>query len=135
MIASSVVPKSWDWETWLPFWTEEETEKYVFEDNYLDFFGPECPPIQSSLEDWPKLKKWAKENNHELILVSAQRKHCEEPTTAWLKEPIALACLAAIKEVPTAAKGKAALIKISSHICIGLYHQNQIFSFWFDFFL
>ena len=51
---------------WLPFWTEEETEKYVFEDNYLDFFGPECPPIQSSVEDWKKLKslgrrlKWSR---------------------------------------------------------------------------
>ena len=26
------------------------------------------------------------------------------------------------------AKGKAALIRISSHICIGLFHQNQTFS-------
>ena len=32
-----LVPTSWDWEQWLPFWTEAETEKYVFEDNYLDF--------------------------------------------------------------------------------------------------
>ena len=28
-----LVPKSWDWEQWLPFWTEEQTEKYVFEEN------------------------------------------------------------------------------------------------------
>ena len=77
---------AWEWETWLPFWTEEETEKYVFEDNFLDFFGAECPPIDSSVEDWPKLKQWAKENGHELILVSAQRPHCEEPTTEWLKK-------------------------------------------------
>ena len=80
------IPHSWDWEDWLPFWTEDETEKYVFEDNYLDFFGPECPPIQSSVEDWPKLKEWAKENGHKLVLVSAQRPHCEEPTTEWLKK-------------------------------------------------
>ena len=80
-----LVPESWDWETWLPFWTEEETEKYVFEDNYLDFFGVECPPIKSSVEDWPKLVQWAKDNGHELILVSAQRPHCEEPTTDWLQ--------------------------------------------------
>ena len=58
-----LVPESWDWEQWLPFWTEEETEKYVFEDNYLDFFGPECPPIKESVEDWKKLmimmiQKW-----------------------------------------------------------------------------
>jgi 5'(3')-deoxyribonucleotidase len=80
-----LVPTSWDWEQWLPFWTEEETEKYVFEDNFLDFFGPECPPIKSSHEDWPKLVEWAKENDHELVLVSAQRPHCEEPTNEWLQ--------------------------------------------------
>jgi len=78
-------PTSWDWEQWLPFWTEEETEKYVFEDNYLDFFGVECPPIKSAVEDWPKLKDWAKKYRHKLVLVSAQREHCEEPTTEWLQ--------------------------------------------------
>ena len=78
--------EAWEWESWLPFWTEEETEKYVFEDNFLDYFGVDCPPIQSSVEDWPKLKQWAKEHGHELVLVSAQREHCKEPTTAWLKE-------------------------------------------------
>ena len=77
---------SWDWEQWLPFWTNDETEKYVFEDNYLDFFGVECPPIKSSVEDWSKLRAWAIENDHELVLVSAQREHCIEPTEAWLKE-------------------------------------------------
>ena len=80
-----LVPESWDWETWLPFWTEEETEKYVFEDNYLDYFGPECSPIKSSVEDWIDLKVWATKNGHELILVSAQRPHCKEPTTEWLQ--------------------------------------------------
>ena len=79
-------PTSWDWEQWLPFWTEEETEKYVFEDNYLDFFGVECPPIKESVEDWKKLKRWAEDNGHELVLVSAQRPHCEEPTDEWLKK-------------------------------------------------
>jgi len=77
--------RSWDWVDWLPFWTNEETEKYVFEDYYEDLFGPNANPIKSSLEDWPKLKKWAKENDHELILVSAQRPHCEELTEAWLQ--------------------------------------------------
>ena len=77
---------SWDWHEWLPFWTEEETEKYVFEDNYIDFFGIDCPPIMSSVEDWPKLKEWAKENGHQLILVSAQREHCKELTDAWLEK-------------------------------------------------
>ena len=76
---------SWDWEQWLPFWTNDETEKYVFEDNYLDFFGVECPPIKSAVEDWNKLRAWAIENGHELILVSAQRPHCVEPTEEWLQ--------------------------------------------------
>ena len=79
-------PNSWNWEDWLPFWSEERTEQYVFEENYLDFFGPECPPIQSSVEDWVKLKRWAEDNGHELVLVSAQREHCIEPTDAWLEE-------------------------------------------------
>ena len=78
-------PTSWDWEQWLPFWTEEETEKYVFEDNHIDFFGIDCPPIDASVEDWTKLKKWARDNGHELVLVSAQREHCKELTDEWLK--------------------------------------------------
>ena len=78
--------EAWEWESWLPFWTDEETEKYVFEDNYLDFFGAVASPIKSSVEDWPKLKEWAIRNGHELVLVSAQRDHCVEPTDAWLKE-------------------------------------------------
>ena len=69
--------EAWEWESWLPFWTEDETEKYVFEDNYLDFFGVDASPIKSSVEDWSKLVQWAKENDHQLILVSAQREHCK----------------------------------------------------------
>ena len=80
-----LTPTSWDWEQWLPFWTDDETEKYIFEDNYLDFFGVECPPINEAVEDWNKLRAWAIENNHELVLVSAQREHCIEPTEAWLQ--------------------------------------------------
>ena len=80
-----LVPNSWEWESWLPFWTEDETEKYVFEDNYLDFFGVVCPPIDESVEDWKTLKRWAEDNGHELVLVSAQRPHCEEPTEEWLQ--------------------------------------------------
>ena len=80
-----LIPESWDWEQWLPFWTEDETEKYIFEDNYLDFFGVECPPIKEAVEDWPKLRAWAIEKGHKLWLVSAQREHCIEPTEAWLQ--------------------------------------------------
>ena len=76
--------RSWDWIDWLPFWTEEETEGYVFTKRYMELFGPDANPIPSSLEDWSKLKKWAKENDHELVLVSAQRPHCEEITRQWL---------------------------------------------------
>ena len=78
-------PTSWDWDQWLPFWTNDETEKYVFEDNYLDFFGVECPPIKESVEDWTILRAWAIKHGHELCLVSAQREHCIEPTEAWLQ--------------------------------------------------
>ena len=80
-----LVPKTWDWEDWLPFWTDDETEKFIFEDNYKILFGPEANVIPSVLEDWPILKAWAIKNGHELVLVSAQRPHCEEPTTEWLQ--------------------------------------------------
>ena len=80
-----LTPHSWDWEDWLPFWTEDETEKYIFEDHYYELFGPDANPIMSSFKAWPKLKKWAKENGHELILVSAQREQTKELTTQWLQ--------------------------------------------------
>ena len=79
-----LTPETWNWVDWLPFWTEDESEKYIFEDNYLEFFGPEASPIKSSVEDWKKLKEWAHENGHELVLVSAQRENCKEPTRQWL---------------------------------------------------
>jgi 5'(3')-deoxyribonucleotidase len=80
------VSRSWDWEDWLPFWTNEETEKYVFEDNYIDLFGVECPPIKEAVDDWKKLKRWAEDNGHELVLVSAQKPQCEELTDMWLEK-------------------------------------------------
>ena len=79
------IPHSWDWEDWLPFWTEDETEKYVFEDHFDELFGPEASVIETSLTDWPVLKEWAKNQGHELILVSAQRENCKELTTQWLQ--------------------------------------------------
>ena len=81
-----LTPTSWDWEDWLPFWTEDEAEQYIFEDNHLDFFGIDCPAITTAVEDWTILRAWAIKHGHELILVSAQRDHCIEPTEAWLKE-------------------------------------------------
>jgi len=79
------VPESWKWNDWLPFWTDDETEKYVFEDNFIDLFGIDCPPIQSSVEDWKKLKRWAEDEGHELVLVSAQREQTKELTDLWLE--------------------------------------------------
>ena len=81
-----LIPESWDWDQWLPFWSNDETEKYVFEDNFLDFFGVDANPIKSSVDDWIKIKRWAEDNGHKLVLVSAQRDHCKEPTTEWLKK-------------------------------------------------
>ena len=78
-------PTDWDWETWIPFWTEEETEKFVFEDHVEEIFYT-ADAYDEALEDWPVLMEWAKNHGHELVLVSAQRPHCEEPTTAWLKK-------------------------------------------------
>ena len=52
--------------------------------NYIDIFGIDCPPIQSSVEDWKKLKRWAEDEGHELVLVSAQREQTKEITDEWL---------------------------------------------------
>tara|TARA_Y100000310_G_scaffold236736_1_gene239974 strand:+ start:32 stop:595 length:564 start_codon:yes stop_codon:yes gene_type:complete len=79
------VPTSWDWEQWLPFWNSDETEEYIFKNHYKELFGPETSVIESSFEDWTKIKEWAKEYDHELILVSAQRKQCIDLTLEWLQ--------------------------------------------------
>ena len=76
-------PTSWDWEQWLPFWTEEETEKFIFEDHVEEIFYT-ADAYDEALEDWPKLVEWAKENGHELVLVSAQRDDCIDITDMWL---------------------------------------------------
>ena len=28
-----LIPESWNWADWLPFWTEEQAETFIFEDN------------------------------------------------------------------------------------------------------
>ena len=76
--------QSWHWKTWLPFWTNEQTEKYIYEDNYTDLFGPKVKPIKSSIEDWNNFVEWAKDNNHELVIVSAQKPHTKKLTDDWL---------------------------------------------------
>jgi len=76
-------PTSWDWEQWIPFWTEEETEKFIFEDHVEEIFYT-ADVYDEALEDFPKLVEWAKENGHELVLVSAQRDDCIDITDMWL---------------------------------------------------
>ena len=80
-----LVPKTWDWVDWLPFWTEDETEEYIFETHYKDLFGPNANPIKEAVEDWAILRAWAIKHGHELILVSAQREHCKDITEDWLQ--------------------------------------------------
>ena len=72
-------PTDWDWETWIPFWTEEETEKFVFEDHVEEIFYT-ADAYDEALEDWPVLMEWAKNQGHELVLVSAQRDDCIDIT-------------------------------------------------------
>jgi len=81
-----LTPTSWDWEQWLPFWTEEETEDYVFNRHTQELFGRNSTPIKEAVEDWTKLKVWAKENGHTLCLVSAQREDCKDITRDFLEE-------------------------------------------------
>ena len=83
-LADQLLPvTSWDWEDWIPFWTEEETEKFVFEDHTEEIFYT-ADAYDEAIEDFPKLRKWADENGHELVLVSAQRDDCIDITNMWL---------------------------------------------------
>ena len=77
-----LTPESWDWDTWLPFWTEDDTEDYVFVQHYKELFGRDANPIKEAVEDWAILRAWAIMNGHELGLVSAHRPHCIAPTEA-----------------------------------------------------
>ena len=79
-----LVPEAWDWETWLPFWTEDETEDYVFVQHYKELFGRDATPIKEAVEDWSILKSWAIRNGHTLCLVSAQRDNCKDITREFL---------------------------------------------------
>ena len=79
-----LTPTSWDWEDWLPFWTEDEAEQFIFEDNSEKLFGRDSTPIKEAIEDWSVLKAWAIRNGHELVLVSAQREHCKDITREFV---------------------------------------------------
>ena len=76
-------PTNWDFKSWLTFWSEAEAEDFIFNKHYLDIFAS-ATAFQEAIEDWPILKKWATEHNHELVLVSAQRDNTINPTTLWL---------------------------------------------------
>ena len=83
-LADQLLPvTSWDWEDWIPFWTEEETEKFIFEDHVEEIFYT-ADAYDEALEDWPVVVEWAKAKGHELVLVSSQRDDCIDITEMWL---------------------------------------------------
>lgn len=79
------LPGNWDFRSWLTFWTEEESEDFIFGKHYYDIFA-HAEPFPEATEDWPTLKEWASKNNNELVLVSAQRDQTVIPTTFWLAD-------------------------------------------------
>ena len=74
---------SWGWRRWLPFWSYERTEHFIFKENYLDIFE-NAPVYNEAVQDWPFIMEWAKERGHEIVLVSSQRPNCIGPTNRWL---------------------------------------------------
>lgn len=78
-----ILPGNWDFRSWLKFWTEEESEEFIFGKHSYDIFS-NAEPFQEAIEDWVVLKKWAKKKKHKLVLVSAQRNQTVNPTTLWL---------------------------------------------------
>jgi len=77
------MPTNWNFESWLPFWSEDEAEDFIFNKHYVDIFA-NASPFQEATEDWHLLKQWAKDNRHELVMVSAQRRNTVNPTTLWI---------------------------------------------------
>ena len=73
----------WDVESWLPFWPAEESYRYIFEENYQDIFE-NAPTCRDAKEYWNELQDWAKNNKHELVLISAQESQCLAATLSWL---------------------------------------------------
>lgn len=77
------IKMTWDFESWLPFWTEDEAEDFIFVKHYYDIFA-NADPYPEAIEDWIILKEWEKINGHELVLVSAQRNQTVIATTEWI---------------------------------------------------
>ena len=77
------LPENWDFITWLTFWTEEEAEDFIFVKHYYDIFV-NADPYPEAIEDWPILKEWSVKNNHDLVLVSAQRNQTVNATSEWI---------------------------------------------------
>lgn len=75
--------RKWDVESWLPFWSAEESYRYIFEENYQDIFE-NAPTCRDAKEYWNELQDWAKNNKHELVLISAQESQCIAATLCWL---------------------------------------------------
>jgi len=83
LIDKVIAVRNWDIKTWLPFWSAEESTKYIFDDNYQDIFE-NAPICRDAKEQWTFLLDWAIAQGHELVLVSAQRPKCISPTLVWL---------------------------------------------------
>lgn len=79
----NIIPEGWNFNGWLQFWSEDDAEDFIFNKHYEDIFA-NASPFQEATEDWPLLKEWAKENGHELVMVSAQRRNTINPTTLWI---------------------------------------------------
>lgn len=78
-----IIPDGWNFTSWLKFWTEDETEEFIFGKFYHDIFT-NADPYPEAIEDWSKLKEWSKKNGHELVLVSAQRDQTVNATSEWI---------------------------------------------------
>jgi hypothetical protein len=58
---------------WLPFWTEKESDDYVFRSGDItEYIYTQAPPIATSIVDFNKIRKYLHDNGHELCLVSYQ---------------------------------------------------------------
>tara|TARA_Y100000034_G_C6859355_1_gene390902 strand:- start:787 stop:1347 length:561 start_codon:yes stop_codon:yes gene_type:complete len=74
---------NWQFTSWIPFWTEDQAERYIFKVHFWDIFA-NADPFPTAVADYHALNLWAKSNGHKLVLVSAQRDTTILPTTMWL---------------------------------------------------
>ncbi|MBC8408317.1 MAG: hypothetical protein H8E12_06270 [Rhodobacteraceae bacterium] len=75
----------WGFTSWIPFWTEAQTEQFIFKVHFWEIFTTALP-YPTALQDYLVLKQWAQNNGHTLVLVSAQRNTTILPTTYWIAQ-------------------------------------------------